>query len=260
MAGVIHGTALLASSMMLGRWLGALLAQALGIDADMGGVGFAMVVLMLAMTVMRRFDLVTPAFETGIGYWAAVYIPIVVAMAATQNVVGAALRDLAIVATAFSARLDELARAGLRGAIALVLGVLGSFALGALCGYVAGYRDPVDLATIGGGAATYIVGPMTGAALGAGSAVIAIAVAAGLVKAILVMLVAPTVASWIGLNRPQAALVFGGLLGTTSGVVAGLAATDQRLVPYGALTSTFYTGLGCVLGPSLVISVLRMLG
>ena len=173
---------------------------------------------------------------------------------------GAALRDLAIVATAFSARLDELARAGFRGAIALVLGVVGSFALGALCGYAGGYRDPVDLATIGGGAATYIVGPVTGAALGAGSEVIAIAVAAGLVKAILVMLVTPTVAPWIGLDRPQAALVFGGLLGTTSGVVAGLAATDQRLVPYGALTSTFYTGLGCVLGPSVVISVLRMLG
>jgi len=89
MNGVIHGTALLASSMMLGRCLGALLAQVLGIDADMGGVGFAMVILMLAMTVMRRSALVTPAFETGIGYWAAVYIPIVVAMAATQNVVGA---------------------------------------------------------------------------------------------------------------------------------------------------------------------------
>lgn len=170
---------------------------------------------------------------------------------------GAALRDLAIVATAFSARLDELVRAGLRGAVALLLGVLGSFAIGAVFAYAWGYRDPVDLVTIGGGAATYIVGPVTGAAVGAGSDVIAIAVAAGLVKAILVMLITPTIAPWIGLDRPDAALVFGGLLGTTSGVVGGLAATDPKLVPYGALTSTFYTGLGCLLGPSLVIGALR---
>jgi malonate transporter MadM subunit len=47
------------------------------------------------------------------------------------------------------------------------------------------------------------------------------------------------------------AMVYGGLLGTTSGVAAGLAAVDAKLVPYGALTATFYTGLGCLVGPSL---------
>ena len=48
------------------------------------------------------------------------------------------------------------------------------------------------------------------------------------------------------------AFIFGGLMGTTSGVAAGLAATDPKLVPYGAMTATFYTGLGCLLGPSVV--------
>jgi len=42
------------------------------------------------------------------------------------------------------------------------------------------------------------------------------------------------------------------LMGTTSGVTAGLAATDPRLVPYGAMTATFYTGLGCLLCPSVL--------
>jgi hypothetical protein len=37
-------------------------------------------------------------------------------------------------------------------------------------------------------------------------------------------------------------MVFGGLAGTTS-VSAGLAATDVRLVPYGALVATFHTDL-----------------
>jgi len=77
-------------------------------------------------------------------------------------------------------------------------------------------------------------------------------VAAGLVKSILVMIGTPMVARYIGLNNPQSAMVFGGLMGTTSGVAGGLAATDPRLVPYGAMTATFYTGVGCLLGPSVL--------
>lgn len=38
-------------------------------------------------------------------------------------------------------------------------------------------------------------------------------------------------------------------------VAAGLAATDEKLVPYGAMTATFYTGLDCLLGPSPVFFV-----
>ncbi|MGI9474999.1 MAG: hypothetical protein ACR2NZ_25935, partial [Rubripirellula sp.] len=56
--------------------------------------------------------------------------------------------------------------------------------------------------------------------------------------------------------NPRSALIFGGLMGTTSGVAAGLAATDAKLVPYGAMTATFYTGLGCLLGPSLIYSLI----
>lgn len=47
------------------------------------------------------------------------------------------------------------------------------------------------------------------------------------------------------------------MMGTTSGVAGGLAATDKRLVPYGAMTATFYTGIGCLLGPSLFYVALR---
>ncbi len=40
-------------------------------------------------------------------------------------------------------------------------------------------------------------------------------------------------------------------MGTVSGVAGGLAATDPKLVPYGALTATFHTGIGCLVGPSI---------
>lgn len=139
---------------------------------------------------------------------------------------GAMFPDFAIVATAFGADLDALKRAGWVGALSVVLGVVLSFAVGAVVAVAFGFSDVVSVSTIGAGAATYIVGPLTGKALGADSAVIALSVAAGLVKAILVM-----VASWVGLDNPQSALIYGGLMGTTSGVAAGLAAADPKPVP-----------------------------
>jgi malonate transporter MadM subunit len=170
---------------------------------------------------------------------------------------GAMFRDFAIVATAFGARLEDMKEAGVIGAVSVVLGVVLSFAIGALIAVGFGYRDPVAISTIGGGAATYIVGPVTGAALGASSDVVALSVAAGLVKAILVMVATPAVARSIGLDNPLSAMVYGGLMGTTSGVAAGLAATDPKLVPYGAMTATFYTGVGCLLAPSALFLIVR---
>jgi malonate transporter MadM subunit len=170
---------------------------------------------------------------------------------------GAMLRDFAIIATAFGVDTRELARAGAAGVISLFTGVFVSFAIGAAVAYSFGYTDPVSMTTIGGGAATYIVGPVTGAALGASSDVIAISIAAGLIKSMLVMAGTPFIAPLIGLNNPRSAMIYGGLMGTTSGVAGGLAATDERLVPYGAMTATFYTGLGALLGPSVIFLIIR---
>ena len=170
---------------------------------------------------------------------------------------GAMLRDFAIVATAYGATFTDLRRCGLSVVLALFLGIAVSFVAGGAVAYAFGYRDAVSVSTIAAGAVTYIVGPVTGAAVGASSEVIALSVAAGLVKAILVMTTTPFVAPWIGLNNPRAAMIFGGLLGTNSGVMGGLAATDPKLVPYGAMTATFYTGLGCLLGPSVIFLVVR---
>lgn len=172
---------------------------------------------------------------------------------------GSMLRDFAIVATAFGVRIDEFRKTGLSGIVSLLAGVVVSFIVGACVAFAFGYRDAVSITTIGGGAATYIVGPVTGSALGATSEVIALSVAAGLIKSMLVMIMTPFVAGYIGLNNPRSALIFGGLMGTTSGVAGGLAATDPDLVPYGAMTATFYTGLGCLLGPSVIFLVIRAL-
>ena len=172
---------------------------------------------------------------------------------------GAMFRDFAIVATAFGADLQTLRKAGFVGAISIVIGVVLSFVVGAVVAVLFGYTDPIAVTTIGAGAATYIVGPVTGTALGAGSDIIALSVAAGLTKSVLVMVGTPFIAPRIGLNNPHAALIYGGLMGTTSGVAGGLAATDPKLVPYGAMTATFYTGAGCLLAPSVLYFCVRVL-
>ena len=172
---------------------------------------------------------------------------------------GAMLRDFSIVATALGADLSKIKQAGLAGTVSLFVGVGLSFLIGAAIAILMGYNDAVSITTIGAGACTYIVGPVTGGALGADSEVMAISIAAGVVKTIVTTIGTPLIAKNIGLNNSHAAMVFGGLLGTTSGVTAGLAATDVKLVPYGAITATFYTGLGCLLCPSLLYVLVEWL-
>jgi len=172
---------------------------------------------------------------------------------------GAMLRDFAIVATAFEVQATEARKAGLVGVIALLLGTVLPFVVGASVAWSMGYSDAVSMTTIGAGAVTYIVGPVTGAAIGASSDVMALSIATGLVKAIMVMIGTPIAAKFLGLKTPRSAMVFGGLAGTVSGVSAGLAATDRKLVPYGALVATFHTGLGCLMGPSILYFAVKAL-
>lgn len=172
---------------------------------------------------------------------------------------GSMFRDFCIVSTALGVSFPVIVQAGKAGIISLILGLVLSFIVGVLIGLGFGYHDAESLATIGAGTLTFIVGPVTGSALGASSDVIALSVATGVVKAIAVTIGTPLIAKKIKLDNPHAAMVFGGLMGTTSGVAAGLAATDQKLVPYGALTATFYTGLGCLLCPSAFYLLLKLL-
>jgi malonate transporter MadM subunit len=170
---------------------------------------------------------------------------------------GSMLRDFSIVSTAMDASFSEIKKTGLAGVLSLFLGTAIAFFVGGTIGYFMGYRDVKSFTTIGAGACTFIVGPITGTAIGASSDVIAISIAIGVIKSIFVTIGTPLIAKMIGLNNPHTAMIFGGMIGTTSGVAAGLAATDPKLVPYGALTATFYTGLGCLLCPSLFYFIVR---
>ena len=94
---VIYGVALLSGCLLLGSLGGELLGVILGVQANVGGVGLAMLLLVLACSSPKFKTLVEGASGNGIRFWSAMYIPIVVAMAARQNVVAAVAASFALV-------------------------------------------------------------------------------------------------------------------------------------------------------------------
>jgi len=86
---VIYGVALLAFSSLLGLVLGDWLGALIGVKANVGGVGFAMLFLIYFTDRLTRLGKFQPPSSSGVIFWSGMYIPVVVAMAAQQNVLGA---------------------------------------------------------------------------------------------------------------------------------------------------------------------------
>ena len=86
---VIYGVALLSFCYLMGTFAGDLLGQLMGVEANVGGVGIAMILLLVLPNLGSRDVPLSPITEKGIGFWSAMYIPIVVAMAARQDVYSA---------------------------------------------------------------------------------------------------------------------------------------------------------------------------
>lgn len=86
---VIYGVALLAGCMLAGLLAGDALGLLLGVGSNVGGVGIAMLLLIFVGGYLMDRGKMPATTESGIQFWNAMYIPIVVAMAASQNVVAA---------------------------------------------------------------------------------------------------------------------------------------------------------------------------
>ncbi len=86
---IIYGVALLALCCLAGLIIGEGLGLLLGVKANVGGVGFAMLLLIFLTGWLYRNGRFKPLSSGGIAFWSGMYLPIVVAMAAQQNVVGA---------------------------------------------------------------------------------------------------------------------------------------------------------------------------
>lgn len=82
----IYGTGLLALCLLIGIVAGQLLGMLADVDANIGGVGIAMLLLIVASNRLRLAGRLSDPTRGGILFWSFIYIPIVVAMAASQNV------------------------------------------------------------------------------------------------------------------------------------------------------------------------------
>ena len=100
---IVYGVALLGFCMLLGMYLGDLIGIVLGVEANVGGVGIAMLLLLILSNLSStKLKLSSPS-QSGITFWSAMYIPIVVAMAAKQNVIAAVSSGwLAVIAGALA--------------------------------------------------------------------------------------------------------------------------------------------------------------
>ena len=83
---LLRGVALLAACFVAGQILGETLGRFLGIQANVGGVGFAMLFLILSQNELEKLGLFHLEMGEGIHFWSKMYIPIIVAMSSVQNV------------------------------------------------------------------------------------------------------------------------------------------------------------------------------
>ena len=127
---MIYGVALLAGCMLVGAFIGELIGLLIGIDANVGGVGISMLLLILVAAKGQASGRLRPISQTGITFWSGIYIPVVVAMAASQNVVAAV-------------------RGGTAAVLAGVLAVVVSCALVPLLSRIGG-EPPPPLEPVGG--------------------------------------------------------------------------------------------------------------
>lgn len=86
---VIYGVAILAGCYLVGMFCGELIGTLMGIDSNVGGVGIAMLLLIIVVDKLHKNGKISKPAQSGLAFWNAMYIPIVIAMAASQNVLGA---------------------------------------------------------------------------------------------------------------------------------------------------------------------------
>ena len=82
----IYGVGILAACFLIGHIFGDYLGKIFHLTGNLGGVGFAMLILVISNDYFKKKNLIPAETENGILFWSTMYIPVVVAMSASQNV------------------------------------------------------------------------------------------------------------------------------------------------------------------------------
>ncbi len=88
---VIYGVLLLAVCYFAGLFVGEVTGRLVGLNANVGGVGFAMLFLLLLCSYSEtvKKSIRNERLCSGLKFWQNMYIPVVIAMSASQDVVKA---------------------------------------------------------------------------------------------------------------------------------------------------------------------------
>ncbi len=86
---MIYGVAILSGCVLIGSFVGNLLGLLTGLNSDIGGVGFAMVLLLMVTNSKKINGILPKGYTKGIDFWKEMFIPVVIAMSASQNVISA---------------------------------------------------------------------------------------------------------------------------------------------------------------------------
>jgi hypothetical protein len=82
----IYGVGILAACFLIGQFFGDYLGKIFHLSGNLGGVGFAMLILVVSNDYFKKKNLIPNETEQGILFWSTMYIPVVVAMSSIQNV------------------------------------------------------------------------------------------------------------------------------------------------------------------------------
>lgn len=83
---MIYGVALLSACMLIGSFIGNLIGMLIGLNSDVGGVGFAMLLLLFATNSKKISAKLPKGSSEGLTFWREMFIPVIIAMTASQNV------------------------------------------------------------------------------------------------------------------------------------------------------------------------------
>lgn len=88
---VIYGVLLLSLCYFAGLFVGEVMGRLVGLNANVGGVGFAMLFLLLLCSYCEtvKKNICNEGLCSGLRFWQNMYIPVVIAMSASQDVVKA---------------------------------------------------------------------------------------------------------------------------------------------------------------------------
>ena len=86
---MIYGVALLSGCMFVGSFIGNILGLLTGVNSDVGGVGFAMLLLLIVTNSKKVNSWLPEDYKKGIDFWSKMFIPVIIAMSMSQNVVAA---------------------------------------------------------------------------------------------------------------------------------------------------------------------------